>query len=185
MKALIIIFAVFFVAVGAVLAYAATKPDVFEVRRTIVVNTTPDKIFPPINDLKSWMVWPLYEKKDPAMQRTYSSATSGKDETYAWNGDKNVGSGSMEILDAPAPKRHHQARLHQAVRGSTTSPTSGWSPRPAAALGGELVDERADAVRWQDHPCVHRHGQDGRPRLRSGPRQHQDRRREVTAALRA
>ena len=105
MKVVIIIFAVFFVAVGAVLAYAATKPDVFQVRRTVVVNAAPEKVFPYINDFKSWTSWSPYEKKDPAMKRTYGSATSGKGATYSWDGDKNVGSGSMEILDAPAPKR--------------------------------------------------------------------------------
>jgi hypothetical protein len=105
MKLLVIIFAVFFVAVGAVLVFAATKPDVFEVRRTVVVNAAPDKIFPYINDFKRWMVWSPYENKDPAMQRTYSSTTGGKGATYAWNGDNNVGSGSMEIMDAPQPSR--------------------------------------------------------------------------------
>jgi len=105
MKVVIIIFAVFFVAVGAVLAYAATKPDIFTVRRTATINAAPEKVFPYINDFKSWTAWSPYEKKDPAMQRTYGSSTSGKGATYAWNGDKNVGQGSMEILDAPAPKR--------------------------------------------------------------------------------
>ena len=105
MKVLIIIFAVFIVAVGAVLAYAATRPDVFQVRRTIVVNAAPDKIFPYINDFKSWTAWSPYETRDPNMQRTYGSSTSGKGATYSWNGDKNVGSGSMEIVDAPVPSR--------------------------------------------------------------------------------
>jgi hypothetical protein len=105
MKVLIIIFAVFIVAIGAVLAYAATRPDVFQVRRTIVVNAAPDKIFPYINDFKSWTAWSPYETRDPNMQRTYGSSTSGKGATYSWNGDKNVGSGSMEIVDAPAPSR--------------------------------------------------------------------------------
>jgi hypothetical protein len=105
MKVVIIIFAVFLVAVGAVLAFAATKPDVFQVRRTVAIKAAPDKIFPLINDFKSWTAWSPYEKKDPAMQRTYGSATSGKGATYSWNGDKNVGSGSMEIVDAPAPSR--------------------------------------------------------------------------------
>jgi hypothetical protein len=151
MKVLIIIFAVFFVAVGAVLAYAATKPDVFEVRRSVVVNTTPDKIFPLINDFKSWMVWSPYEKKDPAMQRTYSSATSGKGATYAWNGDKNVGSGSMEILDAPAPKHvtikldfskpfeaHNIAdfRLEPATGGGTEV---SWSMKGPTPFMGKII----------------------------------------------
>ena len=34
-----------------------------------------------------------------------TGADSGKGATYAWNGVKNVGSGSMEIMDAPAPSR--------------------------------------------------------------------------------
>ena len=105
MKLVIAFFAVFLAAIGAVLAYAATKPDIFQVRRTIVVNAAPEKVFPYINDFKSWTAWSPYEKKDPAMKRTYGSATSGKGATYSWDGDKNVGSGSMEILDAPAPKR--------------------------------------------------------------------------------
>ena len=39
------------------------------------------------------------------MQRTFSGAASGKGAVYAWNGNKNVGSGRMEILDAPPPRK--------------------------------------------------------------------------------
>jgi hypothetical protein len=39
------------------------------------------------------------------MKRTYGGAESGKGATYAWDGDKNVGSGRMEILDASAPQK--------------------------------------------------------------------------------
>ena len=39
------------------------------------------------------------------MKRTYSGAESGKGAVYAWDGDKNVGSGRMEILDASAPQK--------------------------------------------------------------------------------
>ena len=85
--------------------YAATRPDVFQVRRTATIQAPPEKIFPLINDFKSWTAWSPYEKKDPAMKRTYGAATAGKGATYAWDGDKNVGSGSMEIMDAPAPSR--------------------------------------------------------------------------------
>jgi uncharacterized protein YndB with AHSA1/START domain len=88
-----------------VLVYAATRPDVFQVRRTANIKAPPEKIFPLINDFKSWTAWSPYEKKDPAMKRTYGQVTSGKGATYAWAGDRNVGSGSMEILDAPAPSR--------------------------------------------------------------------------------
>ena len=39
------------------------------------------------------------------MKRTYSGAESGKGAVYAWDGNKNVGSGRMEILEAPAPSK--------------------------------------------------------------------------------
>jgi len=39
------------------------------------------------------------------MKRTYSGAASGKGAVYAWDGNKNVGSGRMEILDASAPAK--------------------------------------------------------------------------------
>ena len=105
MKLVAVIFGVFLVAVCAVLVYAATRPDVFQVRRTATIQAPPEKIFPLINDFKSWTAWSPYEKKDPAMKRTYGATTAGKGATYAWDGDKNVGSGSMEIMDAPAPSR--------------------------------------------------------------------------------
>ena len=51
------------------------------------------------------------------MQRTYEGADSGKGAVYAWDGNKNVGSGRMEILEAAgAVEDHHQARFLQAVR---------------------------------------------------------------------
>ncbi len=105
MKVVAIIFGVFLVAVCSVLVYAATRPDVFQVSRTANIKAPPEKIFPLIADFKSWTAWSPYEKKDPAMKRTYGQVTSGKGATYAWAGDRNVGSGSMEILDAPAPSR--------------------------------------------------------------------------------
>jgi hypothetical protein len=105
MKVVAIIFGVFILGIVGVLAYAATRPDVFQVRRTASIQAPAEKIFPLINDFKSWTAWSPYETKDPAMKRTYGAATSGKGATYAWDGDKNVGSGSMEIMDAPAPSR--------------------------------------------------------------------------------
>ena len=105
MKVVAIIFGVFILAVAGVLAYAATRPDVFQVRRSTTITAPPEKIFPLITDFKSWTAWSPYEKKDPAMKRTYGATAAGKGATYAWDGDKNVGSGSMEIMDAPAPSR--------------------------------------------------------------------------------
>ncbi|RJF96541.1 polyketide cyclase [Noviherbaspirillum cavernae] len=88
-----------------VLALAATRPDTFRVQRTTSIQATPEKIFPHINDLRRFSVWSPYDKKDPAMQRTYSGAASGKGAAYAWEGNGEVGKGRMEIAESAAPAK--------------------------------------------------------------------------------
>jgi hypothetical protein len=39
------------------------------------------------------------------MKRSYSGAASGKGAIYGWDGNKNVGSGRMEILDTSVPAK--------------------------------------------------------------------------------
>jgi hypothetical protein len=88
------------IAIAIVLILAATKPDTFRVQRAIAVKAPAEKIFPLINDFHQWGTWSPYENKDPAMKRSYGGSASGKGAVYGWEGNKNVGSGRMEILDA-------------------------------------------------------------------------------------
>ena len=91
--------------VGAVLVFAATRPDVFRVQRAASIKAPPEKIFPLINDFSRWGAWSPYEKKDPAMKRSLSGPAAGKGAVYAWEGNGEVGQGRMEIADAAAPSR--------------------------------------------------------------------------------
>jgi carbon monoxide dehydrogenase subunit G len=100
-----IIAVVLAIAIAILLILAATKPDTFTVRRATAVKAPPETIFPLINDFHQWGIWSPYETKDPAMKRTYSGTASGKGAVYAWQGNKNVGSGRMEILDSSAPSK--------------------------------------------------------------------------------
>ena len=93
------------IAIAIVLILAATKPDTFTVRRATTVKAPPERIFPLINDFHQWGTWSPYEHKDPAMKRSYSGAASGNGAVYAWQGNKNVGSGRMEILDSSVPSK--------------------------------------------------------------------------------
>lgn len=97
--------AVLIVAVGAVLILAATKSDTFRVRRAASINAPPEKIFAFINDFDRWGAWSPYEKKDPAIKRTRNGPASGKGAVYAWEGNKDVGQGRMEIADASSPSK--------------------------------------------------------------------------------
>jgi len=104
-EVIVIIAVILAIAIATVLILAATKPDTLRVRRSIVINAPPERIFPLIADFHQWITWSPYEQKDPAMKRTYDGAERGKGAVYAWYGDKNVGSGRMEILEADVPQK--------------------------------------------------------------------------------
>lgn len=105
LKTIAVVAVVLAIAIAIVLILAATKPDTFSVQRAAIVSAPPEKIFTLINDFRQWGAWSPYEHKDPAMKRTYSGAVRGNGAVYAWEGDKNVGSGRMEILEASAPSK--------------------------------------------------------------------------------
>lgn len=88
------------VLIAGVLGFAATKPDTFRVQRSASIKAPPEKVYALINDFKAWASWSPWEKKDPAMKRTYGAATSGKGARYAWEGNSDVGQGSMEIAES-------------------------------------------------------------------------------------
>jgi uncharacterized protein YndB with AHSA1/START domain len=93
------------VVVAGFLAYASTRPDTLRVQRSATIKAPPDKIFPLITDLRRWSVWSPWEKKDPAMKRTFGGADSGQGAVYAWQGNSDVGEGRMEIVEATPPSK--------------------------------------------------------------------------------
>jgi uncharacterized protein YndB with AHSA1/START domain len=100
-----IVAAVVVIAIAIVLILAATKPASFRVQRATVVKASPETIFPLINDFHQWGTWSPYETRDPAMKRSFSGAVSGKGAVYGWDGNSNVGSGRMEILETTPPAK--------------------------------------------------------------------------------
>jgi uncharacterized protein YndB with AHSA1/START domain len=91
---------VLIVAVLAVLAFAATRPDSFRLERSMIVKAPPEKVFALINDFQKWPLWSPWEKKDPSMRRSFSGASQGQGAVYSWEGNKDVGTGRMEIMES-------------------------------------------------------------------------------------
>ena len=94
------IFILLAVLIVAILAYAATKPDTFEVRRSASIKAPAEKIFAIINDYHNWDRWSPWNKHDPEMKKTVSGAPSGKGAVYEWAGNRMVGKGRIEIIDS-------------------------------------------------------------------------------------
>ena len=103
--AIIVIAVVLAVAIAAILILASTKPDTFRIERSAVINAPAEKIFSVLSDFHQWGGWSPWETKDPDMKRNFSGAERGRGAVYGWEGDKNVGTGRMEILEANAPSK--------------------------------------------------------------------------------
>lgn len=93
------------VIVAAILVLAATKPSTLRVQRSARITAPPEKIFPLVNDFHNWTHWSPWEKRDPALKRTYSGPSHGVGTAYAWEGNRQVGAGRMEITESVPASR--------------------------------------------------------------------------------
>jgi uncharacterized protein YndB with AHSA1/START domain len=130
--------------VVGVLVFAAMRPDSFRVERSTTIKAPPEKIFALVNDFQRWTAWSPWEYIDPNLKRTYGGAAAGKGAAYAWEGDRNVGSGRMEITAADAPSKivirldflkpfeaHNTAEFTFARQGDATAVTwAMYGPSP-------------------------------------------------------
>jgi uncharacterized protein YndB with AHSA1/START domain len=87
------------------LGVIATRPDAFEIKRSLRIDAPPEVIFSQLNDFHAWNAWSPWDKRDPNMKRTFSGAPSGVGHEYEWSGNKDVGQGKMTITEA-VPAQH-------------------------------------------------------------------------------
>jgi uncharacterized protein YndB with AHSA1/START domain len=139
--------------IGALLAFAATKPDTFRVERSRRINAPPERVFSHINDLAKWAAWSPWEPMDPAMKKTLSGPPAGKGAVCEWMGNHKVGHGRMEILESVPASRilmkldffkpfeaHNQAEFNLVADGGATRVTWAMSgPQPYMAKVMSLV----------------------------------------------
>jgi hypothetical protein len=151
LKLAAIVGVVILVIVAGILIHAAAKPNDFRVQRSLAIRAPADRIHALIADFHAWASWSPYEKKDPDMKRSFSGAPSGPGAIYAWDGNKNVGSGRMEVLEAPVPSKvkikldflkpfegHNTAEFTMVPSGDTTNVTwamNGPSPFMMKVMG--------------------------------------------------
>jgi uncharacterized protein YndB with AHSA1/START domain len=142
---IVIIAVVLAIAIAIVLILAMAKPDRFRVERAAAIKAPPEKIFALIDDFHQWRSWSPWEDRDPALKRTYEGAERGKGAVYAWDGNKNVGAGRVEILTAAAPSTivikldfirpfegHNTAEFTMLPQGGATNVT--WAMHGPAPL---------------------------------------------------
>ncbi|HSV54950.1 MAG TPA: SRPBCC family protein [Burkholderiaceae bacterium] len=138
------------VALAALLLFAATRPDTFQVQRSTRIKAPPEKLFPLINDLHQFNTWNPYNKKDPSMQGTYRGPSSGPGAGFDFQGNKEVGKGSIQIVESAAPARikmkldmlepfegHNMVEFSLAQRGESTEVT--WAMHGPSPYISKLI----------------------------------------------
>jgi uncharacterized protein YndB with AHSA1/START domain len=93
------------VVIAAVLVYAATRPNQFEIERAVSINASPEKVFALINDFHNWGEWAPQDREDPTMQRIYGGAVSGAGAVSDWDSRGSAGRGRMTISESTPPTR--------------------------------------------------------------------------------
>ena len=84
------------------IAVVAARPSDFTITRKIAISALPAEVFTHVNDLHLWQEWSPWAKKDPNSVITYSGPGAGKDASFHWAGNKEVGEGRMTIAESHA-----------------------------------------------------------------------------------
>jgi hypothetical protein len=71
-------------------------PGSFRVERTVLVQSSAEKVFVQVADLRNWPAWGVWFDRDPGMTKTYSARTAGVGANVAWE-SKSEGNGSVEV----------------------------------------------------------------------------------------
>jgi uncharacterized protein YndB with AHSA1/START domain len=122
-----------------VLALALRKPATFHVERRVVVAAPAAKVFPYLEDPRKTLEWSPWEKKDPAIKKSFSGAAKGVGAVYAWEGNKEVGSGVLTItavepdksvamdLDFKTPMEGHSVATYALSPAAAGGTEVSWS----------------------------------------------------------
>ena len=105
LKIILVILAVLALGLAAVVAYAAaTQPDTFRVQRAMTIDAPPEKLAGILSDLRRGAEWSPYEKKDLTMKKTFSGPASGPGAKLEWDGNGDVGAGSLTVAEVTPAK---------------------------------------------------------------------------------
>ena len=121
--------------IALVLIAAAFRPDTYRVQRSMRIAAAPAAIHPFINNMAAVNSWSPFVKKDPQIRGTYRGPAEGPGAAYDFQGNREVGTGSIEItgstpekitmkLDMMKPMEgHNLIEFHLAPAGNATDVT--------------------------------------------------------------
>jgi hypothetical protein len=98
------------VVIALLLIVIVTRPADFSVSRSATMAASPAAVYDVVNDFHKWETWSPWAKLDPNCKNDFSGPTSGVGSKFAWDGNSEVGTGNMEIVES-VPNDHIKLRL--------------------------------------------------------------------------
>ncbi len=121
--------AILFALVGLFLPRTATM------ERSVVIDASPDAIFPLLNDLRAMRDWAPWYERDPQAEFRYEGPEAGVGATVHWQSDHpEVGSGTQEIIES-RPGEYVRTRLDFGAQGEAEA----WFALAEVAGGTEVT----------------------------------------------
>lgn len=107
-----------------ILLIGFTSPQVAKMERSVTINSTPEKIWPYLNNLKAFVDnWSPWTEKDPNAVHDYNDIAEGVGAYYSWKGEpKKIGEGAMEIKTSEAMEL---VKVHLQFKGRGDA-MAGW-----------------------------------------------------------
>lgn len=84
---------------------AALRPDDFSVTRSAIMAAPAAGVFEQVNDLYKWQAWSPWAKLDPQAKTSYTGPAAGEGASFRWEGNRNVGVGTMTIVESRPAER--------------------------------------------------------------------------------
>jgi hypothetical protein len=84
----------------ALIVVIVTRPENFKYSRSATIEAPPQVLFEQINDLRNFQKWNPWAKVDPSSVITFAGPATGVDSAYTWKGNKDVGEGTMTIVES-------------------------------------------------------------------------------------
>jgi hypothetical protein len=119
-----------FILIVALVVVGFVLPSQYAVRRSIVVQAPPERLYPLVATPKRWAEWSVWTKRDPAMKITYFGPESGTGAGWSWD-SKTEGQGRMTLTKAD-PKDGMAYELYFPEFKSTSSGVMAFTPEGAA-----------------------------------------------------
>jgi len=115
-------------------AIVAMQPNEFRITRSATLLALPETIFAQVNTLQNWEAWSPWARLDPNAKVSYEGPSEGVGAIMRWNGNMDVGAGSMTITEStPASLVRFQLDFLKPMENTSTAEFS-FTPQSDGTL---------------------------------------------------